>query len=96
VSCFKLFDEALYVGRNSFFRGRRLLRRLFGVLDGWLYVFAVVLIAVFMGASPLGFCRCRLGRARVVLRVVPIEYRGDMGCGEVFELILEKFHGDMT
>jgi len=26
---------------------------------------------------------------------MPSEYRGDVGCGDVFELIAEKFHGDM-
>jgi hypothetical protein len=30
-----------------------------------------------------------------MLRIVPVEYGRDMGCGEVFKLIAEKFHGDI-
>ncbi len=32
----------------------------------------------------------------MVLRVVPIENGGDVGCGEVFQPIAEKFRGDIA
>jgi hypothetical protein len=31
----------------------------------------------------------------MVLRVVPIEHGGDVGGGDVFKLLAEKFHGDI-
>jgi hypothetical protein len=31
----------------------------------------------------------------MMFRVVPIERRGDVGCGEVFQPIAEEFHGDI-
>jgi hypothetical protein len=31
----------------------------------------------------------------MVFRVMPIEHRGDMGCGEVFQPITEKLHGNI-
>ena len=31
----------------------------------------------------------------MVLRVVPIENGVDVGCGDVFKLLAEKFHGDI-
>jgi hypothetical protein len=31
----------------------------------------------------------------MVFRVMPIEYGGDVGCGEVFQPVAEKFHGNI-
>jgi hypothetical protein len=31
-----------------------------------------------------------------MLRVVPIKNGGDVGCGDVLQLIAEKFHGDIA
>src|SRR5579859_7503574 len=55
----------------------------------------VTLLWVFMGVSSLGLWSGGLCRARMMFRVVPIEYRGDVGGGDVFKLIAEKFHGDV-
>jgi hypothetical protein len=32
---------------------------------------------------------------RMTICGMPIEYRGDVGCGDVFQPIVEKFNGDM-
>ena len=55
----------------------------------------VTLLWVFMGLFSLGLWNGGLCRARMVFRVVPIERVGDVGCGDVFQPIAEKFHGDM-
>jgi len=55
----------------------------------------LVAMAEFIGILLVRCLGWWFGRARMVLRVVPIEDRGNVGCGDVFELIAEKFHGNI-
>src|SRR6266702_1142811 len=54
-----------------------------------------VVTALLMAFCSFGFRGCGLCGTRMMVCVMPIEYRGDMGCGDVVQPIAEKFNRDM-